>query len=79
LSSTSTRSALAIRFLAVCDQVAHDVHAGDDLFHQPLAVGVKVAGGFVREQHGRPLVQGPGDEQALFMAAGDVAGTFCHG
>jgi hypothetical protein len=46
--------------------------------HQLLVLGVEGAGGLVQQQDRGLADQGPGDGQALSLAAGEAAGALAH-
>ena len=48
------------------------------LLHQPLALVVQCAGGFVQNQDGRIFQEHPGDGDALLLPAGQLYAPFAH-
>src|SRR4029453_2410857 len=44
----------------------------EQLHHRFAIARIKIAGGFVRQQNGRPACKGPGDSHALLLTAGEL-------
>src|SRR5690606_20961632 len=52
--------------------------AVDRFQHQHPGVDIEGAGGFIAQQNLRALCDGPGDGDALLLAAGELAGEVVH-